>query len=96
MTRDEFIALCKEKIKLYINSNLEYDIYTVWCDYWTVGDMSDSYQSLENHRGIFGETLNNKLYDMTYSASAGKLHLNEYAIDASTDYTVTPSNQSNS
>lgn len=93
MTVDEFIALCKEKIEAYIDdSSTEYTIYTLWKDYWTVGSNTNSVRSIANQRGIFGTTLDNSLYDITYSEQAGKLYMNVLTqTDTETyDYPETP------
>ena len=88
MSVNDFIELCKDKIELYLNSQEEYDIYTIWKDYWTVGQAADSANSLNNQRGIFGNTLNNKYFDCTYNGTENKLYMNVYDIDDTETYTL--------
>lgn len=88
MTVNEFISLCKTKIGLYLNSQTEYSIYTIWKDYWTVGQTGDSVSSIDNQRAIFGNTLNDKYFDCTYNALEDKLYMKVYDIDDTEEYTL--------
>ena len=92
MSMEVFIALCKEKIEDYLNSEEDYDIYTIWKDYWTVGQASDSANSINNQRGIFGTTLNNKYFDCTYNGDEHKLYMKIYDIDSTETYVINSSN----
>lgn len=82
MSSEEFKALCEEKIRAYLNAPLgaEYDVYTIWKDYWTVGASMDSVQSTENQKGIFGTTYNSKYFDFTYNGIENKLYMNVYDV----------------
>lgn len=88
MTVNEFISLCKTKIGLYLNNQTEYSIYTIWKDYWTVGQTGDSVSSVDNQRAIFGNTLNDKYFDCTYNALEDKLYMKVYDIDDTEEYTL--------
>ena len=88
MTVNEFISLCKTKIGLYLNNQTEYSIYTIWKDYWTVGQTGDSVSSIDNQRAIFGNTLNDKYFDCTYNALEDKLYMKVYDIDDTEEYTL--------
>ena len=76
MSVEDFITLCKAKIREYINTNEQYDIYTIWKDFWTIGASQDSAKILDNQRGIFATTLNNGYFDMTYNGTENKLYMN--------------------
>ena len=88
MSVDDFIELCKDKIETYIDSSEEYDIYTIWKDYWTVGSAGDSTQSVDNQRAIFGNTLNSSYFDCTYNGAENKLYMNVYTITDTETYTL--------
>ena len=90
MSSEDFIELCKDKIELYLDSQAEYDIYTIWKDYWMVGSSLDATTSVENQRAIFGTTLNAKYFDCTYDGNASKLYMKVYDIDDTEEYTITP------
>lgn len=88
MSVNDFVSLCKDKIELYLDSQEDYDIYTIWKDYWTVGQPTDSVNSLNNQRAIFGTTLNDKYFDFTYNGEEEKLYLKVYDIDDTETYTL--------
>lgn len=79
MPVEDFITLCKSEIAKLINSNDDYDIYVVWKDYWTIGSNQDGTKSLSNQRAIFGTTINNSYYDVTYNGDEEKLYINTHA-----------------
>lgn len=94
MTVEEFITLCKNKIKLYIDSNDEYDVFTIWKDFWTFGDSQDSIKYTENQRAIFSTTLSNSdYYDCLYDGDDNKLTIKIYSLDDTETYTL--NNQNN-
>lgn len=88
MSAEDFIELCKTKIETYIASSEEYDIYTIWKDYWTVGNAGDSTLSVDNQRAIFGNTLNDSYFDCTYNGVENKLYMNVYTITDTETYTL--------
>ena len=100
MSVDDFIELCKDKIETYIDSSEEYDIYTIWKDYWTLGNnttyyssteqryISDSAPSYDNQRAIFGNTLNSSYFDCTYNGAENKLYMKVYTITDTETYTL--------
>lgn len=91
MSRDDFITLCKEKICTYINSEETYDIFTLWKDYWTIGNDRDAVPGTDNQRAIFGNTLNNKIFDCTYNALENKLYLEIFTNTDSRTYNLSTS-----
>lgn len=94
MSVNDFIELCKDKIELYLDSQDEYDIYTIWKDYWTVGQAADSANSADNQRGIFGTTLNDKYFDCTYNGNENKLYMKIYDIDDTETYELNSNSNS--
>lgn len=79
MSIEDFINLCKTKIRLYIQDN-ECDVFNIWKDYWTLGSVQDSVKSFDNQRALFGVYKNDTLtyYDMTYSKEDNKIIMKVY------------------
>lgn len=84
MPVENFITLCKSEIAKLISSSEEYDIYVVWKDYWTIGSNQDGTKDLNNQRAIFGTTINDNYYDITYSGNENKLYIDTHSKTAST------------
>ncbi len=64
----DFRTLCKTKLQEYLTSEGvtdEYDIYTVWDSYWTIGIPVDSVPDTENAKAILATTLNNGFFEFT-------------------------------
>lgn len=89
MPVEDFLELCKTKIETYLDESSEYDIYTIWKDFWTIGSNQNGTKSLDNQRAIFGTTLDNtKYFDITYTKDTNKLYMKVYAIDDTEEYPV--------
>ena len=91
MSVDDFITLCKNKIKLYLDDD-NVDIFTLWKDYWTIGATQDSSKVLDVQRGIFGVTIlqATTYFDMTYVESEEKLYMSVYTVTDTEEYSVVP------
>lgn len=96
MSSEDFLQLCEEKIAAYLNVPVgtEYEIYTIWKDYWTEGATMDAVPSENNQKGIFGTTYNTKTFTCTYNGIANKLYMDVSDVEDSEVYDLTPSNNS--
>ena len=92
MPVEDFIELCKDKIEAYLTAASvtdEYDIFTIWKDFWTLGSNQDGTKTLDNQRAIFGTTLDNtKYFDFTYSKNSSKLYMTVFTPGSPVEYTV--------
>ena len=82
MSSENFLELCEEKIRAYLNvpTGTEYDVFVIWKDYWTIGATMDAVQSTDNQRGIFGTTYNAKYFDCTFNGDENKLYMKVYDV----------------
>jgi hypothetical protein len=89
MPVEDFLELCETKIASYLDESSEYDIYTIWKDFWTIGSNQNGTKSLDNQRAIFGTTLDNsKYFDITYTKDTNKLYMKVYDIDDTEEYPI--------
>lgn len=95
MSSNDFIALCEEKIAVYLDAPVgaEYEIYTIWKDYWTEGATMDSVPSTDNQKGIFGTTYNTKIFTCTYNGIEEKLYMDVLDVTDSEVYDLTQNSQ---
>ncbi len=100
MSVEDFIELCKTKIRAYLEAEQiitaqdECDIYVIWKDYWTVGSSQDAIKALDNQKAIFGTSLDSSpMFDIQYLNTENKLYMNVLTITDSAEYdTTTPPN----
>ena len=95
MSSQDFISLCEEKISAYLNAPVgaEYEIYTIWKDYWTEGTTMDAVPSTDNQKGIFGTTYNSKVFTCTYNGIEKKLYMDVLDVVDSEEYDLSQNSQ---
>ena len=75
MGSKEFINLCKNKVKEYVNAHLDksdvipdFDIYVVWYS-----------KTLQNHKALLSTTLHDGMYyELTFNGDKKELYLDAY------------------
>ena len=91
MMPEDFLDLCKSKVRLYLDQGDDYDIFTLWKDYWTIGSTGDNIKVTDIQKAILGTSLENtKYFEFTYVEAESKLYLNVYDIDDTETYTIVP------
>lgn len=89
MSTEEFIELCEDKIREYINdSQTEYQVYILWKDHWMVGATLDAIESADSQRAIFGTTYNDAYYDITLNTMENKIYMKVYTITDNETYST--------
>ena len=77
MGNDEFILLCKEKVKDYFNNRSDKtdkfelednDVFVVWCC-----------KTLQNHKALLSTTVSDGMYyELTYNGDKNELYFDAY------------------
>ena len=88
MSVNDFVTLCKTKLRLYLDNGDDYEIYVLWKDFWTIGSPNDNTKSLDNQRCILGTSENDGYFDFSYVKSENKLYMKAYTMTDSETYTV--------
>lgn len=68
MDNQKFIEYCKQLVKNYIQTDLDYDIYTVWLN-----------KTLQNNKALVSTTLSDGMYyEITYNGDKKEVYLDAY------------------
>ena len=90
MPVEDFIDLCKAKLRLYLSQGTvpdEYDIYVLWKDFWTVGSTQDNIKDLNNQKCVLGTSIAGAgYYEFTYVGLEEKLYLEVFTNTDSEEY----------
>lgn len=68
MDNQKFIEHCKQLVKNYIQTDLDYDIYIVWLS-----------KTLQNNKALVSTTLSDGMYyEITYNGDKKEVYLDAY------------------